>query len=81
MEPGQLKPWSGASSTDTRNNTTCPKCKAEPGNPCRSPSGKKTEYPHGERMQEFRRLFPSYSANRLVLNRFESQIPGFIKRQ
>jgi len=35
--------------TDTRNSTRCPRCKAEPGDVCRTPGGRKNDPPHGER--------------------------------
>ena len=45
---------SGWEPTDTRLYAACSRCKAEPGEYCRSPKGRKTRLPHGERITAFR---------------------------
>ena len=36
--------------TDARNYATCPRCGAAPGDPCQTPKGRRTPYPHDDRV-------------------------------
>lgn len=58
-----IVPWTGWGFTDANNNSPCPKCLSKPGKPCRTPKGRKTKVPHIERLIEFSKLYPDYSAN------------------
>ena len=43
----------GGANTDAVAEVTCPKCKAAPGERCRTPKGRLTDPPHGERVAAF----------------------------
>jgi hypothetical protein len=43
--------YSGWGFTDAKNNMTCPKCDAQPGSDCQTPSGRRAWPPHIERTQ------------------------------
>lgn len=51
-------PMTGWLFTDTRNHTTCPRCNAKPAEQCKQPSGRKTKYPHTERVKAFQPYDP-----------------------
>lgn len=46
--------------TEATQKVDCPRCKERAGSYCRSPKGRKTDYPHGERVQALERL-PSFN--------------------
>lgn len=58
--------WTGMGNTDATNNAPCPKCGAKAGERCAMPSGRRANEPHTERLIEFRKLYPNYTANRKV---------------
>lgn len=42
--------------TDARERVSCPRCKAEKGQGCATPKGRRTLEPHSERLWALRRL-------------------------
>jgi len=47
-----------ALTTLAREQMICPKCGANPGEPCRTPRGRKAAVSHGERVCELQRVMP-----------------------
>jgi hypothetical protein len=61
MERDKKDPkFTGWANTDALNHMECPNCKQPAGKPCRTPKGRKTSVPHGDRRSE---LFKKYSTS------------------
>jgi len=71
-----LVPWTRWHSTDAANNSPCPRCGSQPGEPCRLPTGRKLNNVHGERLRQFNADFPQYREQ--GINKMTLKKPDFL---